>query len=144
MLQLKFSGNAWWELIRYSFFGLIPTGIDVSSLYLLHNYYDWPESIAVAIAFILGTSIAYLLSITIIFRNYIRQKILKEYPTFLSICALGCVFNQIIVSGLSTINWLGNNNEINLWSAKALSIIVVGLYQFTAKKYYLFNRISKH
>jgi len=144
LLHLKFSGNGWRELFRYSLFSLIPTGVDITIIYLLHYLLDWPWALAVAIAFILGASVSYFLSITLVFKNYIRQKMRREYPTFIIICTCGFVFNQIIVIGLYSLAWLSQDPNINLWAAKALSVIVVGLFQFLAKKHYLFNNVGKN
>src|SRR5262249_46731554 len=82
------------EFIRYSIASAIAFSVDVGSLWLLTDFFRLRYLVSGAIAFIIGLSIVYSLSVTWVFerRNVTNRE--AEYALFAGIGIMGLVLNE--------------------------------------------------
>lgn len=124
------------QLFRYTFVGGFAFLIDFGSLYALTEFAGLHYLLSAAVAFILGLSTNYSLSVAWVFpRRRLRSRWI-EFAVFGAIGLVGLGFNELIM-------WLLTDKaRFHYLLSKIASTIVVYLWNFFARKYALFNKES--
>lgn len=128
---IKFSGSGLKEMALYTVCGTLATIADSSFLFALERWSDLNYLFSAFLAFLLGAGVSYVLSIRWAFKNYYRRELNKEKFLYFCIMFFGLVLNELIIYAFG---------ENELAQAKLLSIVVVTIWNFMAKKLILFNR----
>lgn len=123
------------QLIRYLFVGGLASIVDVGSLYIitskLHVYY----LISVAIAFILGIIVNYLLSVAWVFNSTGRVKL--EFVVFLVIGLGGLGISEAVI-------WFGVSKfHVGYLAAKLVALVIVMMWNFALRKL-MFDKLNKY
>ena len=120
------------QLFRYLFVGGFAFVVDFSTLYILtdtlHIYY----LVSAIPAFIMGTIVNYLLSISWIFGSRRLKNKLNEILIFTAIGGLGLVFNTFLIWFFTEIF------HVYYMGSKIIAAPFVFLWNFLARKYILF------
>ncbi|MCF7859010.1 MAG: GtrA family protein [Candidatus Cloacimonetes bacterium] len=132
-LFIKKTNNTLIQLFRYSFVGGIAFIVDISSLYLLTEFAQIYYLISAALAFLLGLTVNYILSILWIFRLRVFQSRSLEFTIFTIIGILGLILNEIII-------WF-STEQLKLYYlySKLISTFIVYFWNFFARKYILYR-----
>ncbi len=128
---IKFSGSGLKEMAWYTACGSLATLADSSFLFALERWSGFNYLFSAFLAFLLGAGISYVLSIRWAFKNYCRRELNKEKFLYFCIMFFGLALNELIIYVFG---------ESELVRAKLLSIVVVTIWNFMAKKLILFNR----
>jgi len=126
------SNNTFVQLFRYTIVGVISFIFDFSTLFILTEYLNLHYLFSAAIAFLIGLTTNYLLSISWVF---VKRSISSKYAEFFLFFAVGLI-------GLAL-------NEVFIWSfteiigiyylhSKIFSTILVYLWNFSLRKLLLF------
>jgi len=137
------------EFIRYFIASAIALVVDAGSLYLLTDVAGLPYLYSGAIAFILGLTIIYVLSVTWVFDRRVLRDPKAEFLLFAVIGIVGDPKAEFLLFAVIGIVGLGINEAV-LWVAtdviglyylisKVLSVIFVFSWNFGARKYALFR-----
>jgi putative flippase GtrA len=126
--------NTFYQLIRYTFVGGFAFLIDFGTLYALTEFINLHYLLSAGIAFILGLTTNYLMSIRWVFdsRNIQNKKL--EFALFALIGLVGLGLNELFIwifTDLLTIYYL---------LSKILTTVLVYLWNFFARKTILFNK----
>src|SRR3989338_6030026 len=121
------------EFIRYFIASAIALVVDAGSLYLLTDVAGLPYLYSGAIAFILGLTIIYVLSVTWVFDRRVLRDPKAEFLLFAVIGFVGLGINEAVL-------WVATD-VIGLYYliSKVLSVIFVFSWNFGARKYALFR-----
>lgn len=121
------------EFIRYFIASAIALVVDAGSLYLLTDVAGLPYLYSGAIAFILGLTIIYVLSVTWVFDRRVLRDPKAEFLLFAVIGIVGLGINEAVL-------WVATD-VIGLYYliSKVLSVIFVFSWNFGARKYALFR-----
>lgn len=121
--------NAFIQLIRYGFVGGIAFAADFGSLYALTDYAGIHYQISAALAFIIGLTVNYFLSIRWVFNSRgSRQHMMMEFIGFAIVGIIGLGLNALIMYlavGLLYIHYL---------AAKLFSTAIVFFWNFLGRK----------
>jgi len=126
--------NLWLQLIRYGFVGGVAFLADYGALYLLtdacHLHYLW----SAAMAFVIGLTVNYLLSISWVF---CKERVTRPWVEFLVFAGIGVVgmgLNEGIIyvcTDMLTIHYM---------VSKLVSTAIVFFWNFFARKLILFHK----
>lgn len=121
------------EFIRYFIASAIALVVDAGSLYLLTDVAGLPYLYSGAIAFILGLTVIYVLSVTWVFDRRVLRDPKAEFLLFAVIGIVGLGINEAVL-------WVATD-VIGLYYliSKVLSVIFVFSWNFGARKYALFR-----
>ena len=121
------------EFIRYFIASAIALVVDAGSLYLLTDVAGLPYLYSGAIAFILGLTVIYVLSVTWVFDRRVLRDPKAEFLLFAVIGIVGLGINEAVL-------WVATD-VIGLYYliSKVLSVILVFSWNFGARKYALFR-----
>jgi len=128
--RFNFLQNANLEIRRYLIVGLGATVIDSGVLYLLMTYTDWSRLIAAPIGFTAGLTWSLIWSILWVFPMYKKRPWWQGLAGFGVIGIFGLLINEAII---------GATPSSYLWLSKVISIVMVSIWNFIAKKVILFN-----
>jgi len=128
--------NTIFQLIRYTFVGGIAFIVDFSTLFFLTHYGSFHYLLSAAIGFTFGLFINYFLSILWIFKNSTFKSRQLEFLLFTTIGIIGLGINQLSIWSLTYLL------ETHYLFSKLITTIVVYLWNFSARKYLLFNNKS--
>ena len=133
-LLIEKTDNTLIQLFRYTFVGGIAFIVDFSSLYLLTDFAGFHYLHSAAIAFILGLTINYTLSILWVFKSRAVNKKIIEFIIFAIIGIIGLGLNELII-------WF-STERIDLYylHSKLISTAIVYFWNFLARKYILYNK----
>ena len=121
------------QLLRYGFVGGVAFVADYGSLYLLTEVVQLHYLTSAAIAFLLGLTVNYLLSISWIFRKERTVSPWVEFLVFAVIGIIGLGLNEGIMylcTGLLALHYL---------VSKLISTAIVFFWNFFARKMALFS-----
>ena len=121
------------QLFRYTIVGGFAFIVDFGSLYLLTEYAHVYYLISAAIAFILGLSINYALSVKWVFINHSLKSKSLEFAIFALIGLLGLAINELVIWFFKEIV------QIHYLYSKLISTLVVYLFNFFSRKMTLFR-----
>jgi putative flippase GtrA len=121
------------QLCRYSFVGAIAFAFDFGSLFILAHFLGVHYLAAAGIAFLIGLSVNYVLSIKWVFnRRSIGDKRI-EFLLFVLIGLAGLGLNELFI-------WFFTETaHIHYLASKVVSTVFVYLWNFFARKYSLFR-----
>jgi len=122
------------QFFRYAFVGGFSAVVDIGTLFLCTSALHIHYLISLAIAFILGTIVNYLLSILWVFSSSKNKKL--EFTLFTLIGLGGLCINEFIV-------WLlVEHVHLHYLIAKLFSVSIVVIWSFTLRRL-LFARLNK-
>lgn len=125
--------NIWLQLLRYGFVGGVAFVADYGSLFVLTHYAGLHYLWSAAIAFIIGLTVNYLLSISWVFNKNRSAKPWVEFLVFALIGVIGLGLNELIMyvaTGLIAIHYM---------LSKLISTGIVFCWNFFARKFIIFN-----
>lgn len=127
------TNNTLIQLFRYTFVGGIAFIFDFGSLYVLTEIYNIHYMISAAIAFLIGLSINYYLSIVWVFKKRSLKSKSLEFSIFMLIGLVGLILNELFI-------WIFTEiANIYYLNSKILSTFLVYLWNFFIRKYILFK-----
>ena len=121
------------QLFRYTLVGGLAFVFDFGSLFILTEYLNIHYLVSAAIAFLLGLTINYILSIIWVFEKRALSNKKIEFLVFALIGIVGLGLNEFIM-------WFFT--DILYWHyllSKIISTVVVYLWNFFVRKFVLFN-----
>lgn len=127
------TNNLFIQLFRYTFVGGIAFLFDFVSLYVLTEYFNIYYLVSAGIAFLIGLTINYILSIIWVFQEHKIKSKYIEFIIFSLIGIIGLALNQIIIYFFTEIV------EIHYLYSKLISTAIVYLWNFFIRKYTLFR-----
>ena len=127
------TNNTLIQLFRYTFVGGIAFIFDFSTLYILTEYFNIHYLISAAIAFLLGLTINYFLSIMWVFQKRSLKSKYIEFIVFALIGIIGLTLNEFIIWFFTEIV------NIHYLLSKLISTVFVYLWNFFIRKYFLFH-----
>lgn len=125
--------NIWLQLLRYGFVGGVAFVADYGTLFGLthyaHVHYLW----SAGIAFIVGLTVNYLLSISWVFNRNRSAKPWVEFLVFALIGVVGLGLNELIMYVATDIM------ELHYMISKLISTALVFCWNFFARKLIIFK-----
>ncbi|HSE61056.1 MAG TPA: GtrA family protein, partial [Candidatus Saccharimonadales bacterium] len=118
--------HGWVQFFRYGLVGGVAAFFDIGSLYLLVSGLHVHYLVAVAVAFIIGVTVNYLLSIRWVFTSSDKKKL--EFALFVLIGIGGLGLNELLIWALvefAHAHYIG---------AKLVAVIVVLIWNFGLRK----------
>ena len=132
-LLLEKSDNTFIQLFRYTFVGGTAFCADIGFLYLLTEYGKIYYLLSAAIAFIIGLTINYFLSVKWVFASRSVQSKKREFIIFTAIGLAGLALNELIM-------WFFTDILIYYYMvSKIFSTGIVYLWNFFTRKLILFR-----
>ena len=125
--------NIWLQLLRYGFVGGVAFVADYGSLFVLTHYFGVYYLWSAAIAFVIGLTVNYLLSISWVFNKNRSTKPWVEFLVFALIGVIGLGLNELIMyvaTELLAIHYL---------LSKLISTGLVFCWNFFARKLIIFK-----
>jgi putative flippase GtrA len=124
------------QLMRYTVVGGLAFAVDFGTLFVLTEAAGLHYLVSAALAFLLGLSTNYALSVTWVFpRRRLRSRWV-EFGIFGAIGLVGLGMNEFVM-------WvLTDKLGVHYLGSKAASAVVVYLWNFFARKHTLFNKES--
>ena len=122
------------QLFRYTFVGGIAFIFDFSTLYLLTEFFQVYYLISAAIAFLLGLTINYVLSIFWVFKTRVIKSKWLEFGIFALIGIIGLGLNELIIWTFT--EYVG----FHYMASKIVSTVIIYLWNFFTRKYILYNK----
>ena len=121
------------QLFRYTFVGGIAFIFDFVTLYVLTEYFNIYYLVSAAIAFLLGLTINYFLSVKWVFQKRSTKSKYVEFVVFSLIGIVGLALNEMII-------WFFTESiNIHYLQSKLISVILVYLWNFFIRKILLFS-----
>jgi putative flippase GtrA len=127
------TNNTLIQLFRYTFVGGVAFLFDFCSLYILTEYFNIYYLVSAAIAFMLGLTINYLLSISWVFEKRSLKSKHLEFAVFALIGIIGLALNEFFIWFFTEIA-----GTYYLYS-KLISTALVYSWNFFVRKYTLFR-----
>ncbi len=131
------TNNIFIQLLRYGFVGGVAFLADYGALYLLTDAIGLHHLLSAAIAFIIGLTVNYLLSVSWVFRgNRKSNNALKEFIVFAIIGVIGLGLNELII-------WAGTDLiGLHYMLSKLISTAIVFFWNFFARRMTLFTKTN--
>jgi len=132
-LSTEPTSNTMVQFIRYTFVGGFAFAVDIGSLFALTEFAGMHYLVSAAIAFLLGLTTNYALSVRWVFDRRSVDSKWKEFVIFTAIGLAGLGFNELfmwVFTGLAGIHYMGS---------KLLSTFFVYMWNFVVRKLTLFN-----
>ena len=121
------------QFARYLVVGGVAFAIDFGSLYVLTEFAGLHYLVSAAVAFLLGLITNYWLSRVWVFDRRTTQNVTMEFLVFAVIGIIGLGLNEAII-------WFAAEKlQIHYMIAKAFSSGVVLIWNFGARKFFLFR-----
>ncbi len=132
LLTIK-TDNTYIQLFRYTFVGCIAFICDFSVLYLLTEFFMFHYLVSAALAFLLGLTVNYILSVNWVFNSRSLENRYAEFVVYSLIGVAGLALNELIIWGFTEyfmVHYLGS---------KIISTVIVYVFNFTVRKSLLFR-----
>ena len=121
------------QLFRYLFVGGAAFIVDLTSLFILTNYLGFYYLISAAIAFILGLTVNYFLSVKWVFNRRNLENRTFEFGIFAIIGIVGLGLNEVFI-------WFFTQDlQIYYLFSKILAAVIILFWNFFARKFMLFR-----
>ena len=121
------------QLFRYTFVGGVAFIVDFGLLFILTDFFDIHYLISAALAFLLGLTTNYVLSIVWVFNKRTLKNRWFEGGIFVLIGIIGLVFNELFI-------WFFTEHvHFHYLQSKVVSTAFVYLWNFLARKFILFR-----
>ncbi len=121
------------QLFRYTFVGGVAFIFDFGSLFILTEYIKIYYLVSAAIAFIIGLTINYLLSISWVFSKHSIKSKHFEFFIFAFIGVIGLALNEFFIWFFTDIA------KLHYLYSKLISTAFIYLWNFFMRKYILFK-----
>jgi putative flippase GtrA len=121
------------QLLRYAFVGGLAFVVDFGSLFVLTEYARIHYLQSAALAFVLGLTTNYLLSIYWVFQKRTFHNKALEYGIFAVLGLLGLGLNQVLIYSLTELA------DCHYLLSKAVATAVVFFWNFGSRKLILFH-----
>lgn len=121
------------QLFRYGFVGGVAFVADYGSLWLLTELANVNYLYSAAIAFVIGLTVNYLLSISWVFSRNRTHSAWMEFVVFALVGVVGLALNEIIIYGCT------EGIGLHYMLSKVISTVVVFFWNFFARKLLLFR-----
>ncbi len=121
------------QMFRYILSGAVACVVDYSALITLTQAFKLYYLTSAAIAFMLGSTVSYILNITWVFDKRVFADRRLEALLFFSIGIAGLFLNHYCIL------FFTETVRLHYLGSKVISIIVVFAVNFTARKYILFR-----
>ena len=128
------TNNVLIQLFRYLWVGGVAFVADYGSLFLLTDYAQLSYLISAAIAFVIGLTINYLLSIAWVFTDSRLNNKMAEFMVFASIGFVGLLLNEVIMFFCCEVL------NIHYMISKLCSTGIVFFWNFFGRKLILFSK----
>lgn len=125
--------NIWLQLLRYGFVGGVAFVADYGTLFVLTHYAGVHYLLSAGIAFCIGLTVNYLLSISWVFNKNRSTKPWVEFVVFALIGVIGLGLNELIMyvaTDLLTLHYM---------LSKLISTAIVFCWNFFARKLIIFK-----
>ena len=132
LLKTK-TNNTLIQLFRYTFVGGVAFIFDFGTLFILTEYFNVYYLISAAIAFLLGLTINYFLSIIWVFEKRTIKSKYIEFVIFALIGIFGLILNEFFIWSFTEIL------NIHYLFSKIISTVFVYLWNFFIRKFLLFR-----
>ena len=120
------------EATRYAFVSACAFIIDIAVLFILVSYLSWWYVAAATASFLVGLLVAYLLSITLVFKYRRLQDARIELASFAGIGLVGVAINAAVIT--LGVNLLGVHYLIAKFGAAGFTFV----WNFAARRQFLF------
>jgi putative flippase GtrA len=121
------------QLLRYTLVGACAFAFDFSCLFLLTSYCHVHYLVSAAIAFLVGLAVNYALSVAWVFNRRKMNNWFSEFVVFAVIGLGGLLLNEVFI-------WFFTDIVLLFYLlSKAISTVLVYLYNFLVRKYVLFS-----
>ena len=128
------TNNTFLQLFRYTFVGGIAFLADFGTLFALTEFLNIHYLISAAIAFILGLTVNYFLSVKWVFNIRTVNNKLLEFWLFALIGIIGLGLNELFI-------WIFTDLlSIYYLLSKIITTAIVYFWNFLARKFFLFNK----
>ena len=127
------TNNTLIQLFRYTFVGGVAFIFDFGSLYILTEYFNIYYLVSAAMAFLLGLTINYLLSVRWVFEKRSIKSKHVEFVVFVLIGIIGLALNELFIWFFTEIA------GTHYLYSKLISTLLVYLWNFFIRKYTLFR-----
>ena len=126
--------NVWIQLSRYFFVGGTAFVVDFGLLHALTEYAGLHYTLSATVAFLAGLTVNYLISVHWVFSQRRLRSRTAEFLVFGIIGVVGLALNVLIIWTLT--EFAG----FHYLASKIVATAIVFAWNFTARKYILFNR----
>jgi|WetSurMetagenome_2_1015567.scaffolds.fasta_scaffold240561_2 putative flippase GtrA len=130
--------NTLFQFIRYTFVGGIAFIVDFGSLIILTEFFKIYYLVSAGIAFLLGLSINYFLSVRWVFYSRTLGNRFMEFVLFTLVGIIGLGLNELFIWILTDVF------GVFYVFSKIITTIIVYFWNFFARKLLLFNKERKH
>jgi putative flippase GtrA len=121
------------EFIRYAVASAAALALDVGSLWLFVEMFHVPYLVSGAVAFLVGLTVIYILSVYWVFDARVLSSRRAEFMLFALIGVIGLLLNEFML-------WLFTERfGLFYMFSKLASVIVVFSWNFGARKWFLFR-----
>lgn len=128
------TSNIWLQLFRYGFVGGVAFVADYGSLYILTEWVGLYYLLSAAIAFLLGLTVNYLISISWVFNKNRHSSVAMELLIFTLIGVVGLLLNEGIMYVAT------DCLSLHYMFSKLASTVMVFFWNFFARKFILFRQ----
>lgn len=125
--------NIWLQLLRYGFVGGVAFVADYGTLFLLTHYAGMHYLWSAAVAFAIGLTVNYLLSISWVFNRNRSAKPWVEFMVFTLIGIVGLGLNELIMYVATDLL------SMHYMLSKLISTALVFCWNFFARKLIIFK-----
>lgn len=125
--------NIWLQLLRYGFVGGVAFVADYGTLFLLTHYAGMHYLWSAAVAFAIGLTVNYLLSISWVFNRNRSAKPWVEFMVFTLIGVVGIGLNELIMYVATDLL------SMHYMLSKLISTALVFCWNFFARKLIIFK-----
>ncbi len=127
--------NTFIQFFRYIFVGGLANIVDMACLWLLYSKLGVPEYVAVAISFLIGLIVNYILSIHFVFVGISHHHDHSiKFSVYFTIGTIGLGLTELFIFILD------NTLNFHYMLAKFLTTLLVFLWNFSAKKHILYKK----
>jgi len=127
------TNNTYVQLFRYTFVGGFAFIFDFGTLYILTEFFNIHYMFSAAIAFLLGVTINYLLSVIWVFKKRRIKSKYVEFAVFSLIGIIGLTLNELLIWYFTEIV------EFHYLLSKIVSAAFIYLWNFFVRKFTLFH-----
>mgnify|MGYP000859328319 CR=1 FL=1 len=125
------------QIIRFSFVGLISTGVDYGGFLLLHRVMGLQYLISSTLSYSVGIFVNYWLSMRFVFESNESRSKTTEFGLYTALTLVGLILNQMAI--FAFVEWAGAPPSFG----KLAAIAVVMTYNFISRKAFIEPRANR-
>ncbi len=130
----KKTDNTFFQLFRYTLVGGVAFLADFMTLAFLTEFYGVNYLVSAGVAFLIGLSINYALSVIWVFSESSYDSKILEFIFFLAIGIIGLLLNELFI-------WfLTEKIKTHYLISKIITTVLVYFWNFFARKYLVFKK----